>query len=87
MYRYTDEKITQIKFNKPPQEIHIDFRPISLTNSVATILEGFNNRRLLPQVGEYSDPKQYALLTYGNMPVQPRLRVKILLKFKYENIV
>ena len=28
-----------------------------------------------------------ALLTYGNMPVQPRLRVKILLKFKYENIV
>ena len=30
---------------------------------------------------------QYALLTYGNMPVQPRLRVKILLKFKYENIV
>ena len=31
--------------------------------------------------------KQYALLTYGNMPVQPRLRVKILLKFKYENIV
>ena len=31
--------------------------------------------------------EQYALLTYGNMPVQPRLRVKILLKFKYENIV
>ena len=30
---------------------------------------------------------QYALLTYGNMPVQPRVRVKILLKFKYENIV
>ena len=31
--------------------------------------------------------REYALLTYGNMPVQPRLRVKILLKFKYENIV
>ena len=30
---------------------------------------------------------EYALLTYGNMLVQPRLRVKILLKFKYENIV
>ena len=29
----------------------------------------------------------YAVLTYGNMPVQPRLRVKILLKFKYEHIV
>ena len=29
----------------------------------------------------------YALLTYGNMPVQPRLRVKFFLKFKYENIV
>ena len=31
--------------------------------------------------------RQYALLTYGNMPVQPRLRVKMFLKFKYENIV
>ena len=30
---------------------------------------------------------QYALLTYGNMPVQPLFRVKFLLKFKYENIV
>ena len=29
----------------------------------------------------------YALLTYGNMPVQPRFRVKFLLKFKYENVV
>ena len=30
----------------------------------------------------------YALLTYGNMTVQqPRLRIKILLKLKYENIV
>ena len=32
-------------------------------------------------------PSQYALLTYGNMPVQPRFRVKFLLKFKYENVV
>ena len=31
--------------------------------------------------------RQYALLTYGNMPVQPRFRVKFLLKFKYENVV
>ena len=30
---------------------------------------------------------EYALLTYGNMPVQPRFRVKFLLKFKYENVV
>ena len=30
---------------------------------------------------------EYAVLTYGNMPVYPRLRVKILLKFKYENVV
>ena len=29
----------------------------------------------------------YALLTYGNMPVQPRFRVKFLLKFKCENVV
>lgn len=58
--RYIDEKITQIKFNKPPQEILGDLRPISLTNSVAKILEGFTNRRLLHQVGEYIDPKQFA---------------------------
>ena len=58
--RFTDEKITQIKFNKPPQEIHGDFRPISFTNSVAKILEGFTNWRLLHQVGEYIDPKQFA---------------------------
>ena len=32
-------------------------------------------------------PWKYALLTYGNMPVQPRFRVKFLLKFKYENVV
>ena len=32
-------------------------------------------------------PSLYALLTYGNMPVQPRFRVKFLLKFKYENVV
>ena len=31
--------------------------------------------------------REYALLTYGNMPVQPRFRVKFLLKFKYENVV
>jgi len=60
MYRHTDEKITQIKFSEPPQEIHSDFRPISLTKSVAKILEGFTNRRLLHQVGEYIDPKQFA---------------------------
>ena len=30
---------------------------------------------------------KYALLKYGNMPVQPRFRVKFLLKFKYENVV
>ena len=29
----------------------------------------------------------YALLAYGNIPVQPRFRVKFLLKFKYENVV
>ena len=34
-----------------------------------------------------ASPTQYALLTYGNMPVQPRFRVKFLLKFKYENVV
>ena len=36
---------------------------------------------------EYFFLCQYALLTYGNMPVQPRFRVKFLLKFKYENVI
>ena len=41
----------------PLQKIHSDLRPISLTNSVAKILKGFTNRRLVHQVGEYIDPK------------------------------
>ena len=50
----------------------------------------FSDVQLLPEIFRREDLKScvpYALLTYGNMPVQPRLRVKILLKFKYENIV
>ena len=34
--------------------------PIWLTNSVAKILEGFTNRRLLYQVDEYIYPKKFA---------------------------
>ena len=40
-----------------------------------------------PYKREGYKPDLYALLTYGNMPVQPRFRVKFLLKFKYENVV
>ena len=35
----------------------------------------------------HSSKAIYALLTYGNVPVQPPFRVKFLLKFKYENVV
>ena len=44
----------------PPQEIDNDLRPISLTNSIAKILEGFTNRRLLLQIGVKIDTKQFA---------------------------
>ena len=44
----------------PPREIHSDLSPISLTNSVAEILEGFTNRRFLCQVDEYIYHKQFA---------------------------
>ena len=46
--------------------------------------------RTTSKVARQSESKfvpQYALLTYGNMPVQPRFRVKFLLKFKYGNVV
>ena len=43
--------------------------------------------RALRALQPRGDFTQYALLTYGNMPVQPRFRVKFLLKFKYENVV
>ena len=52
--------VTPVPKISPPQEIDNDLRPISLTNSIAKILEGFTNRRLLLQIGEKVDSKQFS---------------------------
>ena len=52
--------VTPVPKISPPQEIDNDLRPISLTNSIAKILEGFTNRRLLQQIGDKIDSKQFA---------------------------
>ena len=44
----------------PPQNIKSDLRPIALTSCLAKVLEGFTNRRLLNQVSDSIDPRQYA---------------------------
>ena len=41
-------------------EIHSDFRPVTLTDSVVKILGGFTSRRLLHELGEYIDLKHFA---------------------------
>ena len=52
--------VTPVPKISPPQEIDNDLRPISLTNSIAKILEGFTKRRLLLQIGDKIDSKQFA---------------------------
>ena len=37
-----------------------DLRPIALTSCLAKVLEGFTNKRLLRQVSDTIDPRQYA---------------------------
>ena len=44
----------------PPQNIKSDLRPIALTSCLAKVLEGFTNKRLLGQVSDTIDPRQYA---------------------------
>ena len=44
----------------PPQKIEKDPRPISLTSTLAKVMEGFNRVRLLNQVADNLDPRQYA---------------------------
>ena len=44
----------------PPMKIENDLRPISLTCSLAKIMEGFTCTRLLSQINEKLDPRQYA---------------------------
>ena len=52
--------VTPVPKISPPQEIDNDLRPISLINSMEKILEGFTNRRLLLQIGDKIDTKQFA---------------------------
>ena len=44
----------------PPQKIEKDPRPISLTSTLAKVMEGFIRVRLLNQVADNLDPRQYA---------------------------
>ena len=44
----------------PPKSVENDIRPISLTNQVAKIMEGFSFTRSLPGIYEDLDCKQFA---------------------------
>ena len=44
----------------PPQEIQSDLRPISLACTLAKVMEGFPRSRLVAQISEKLDPRQYA---------------------------
>ena len=44
----------------PPGAIEKDIRPISLTCTVSKIMKGFKCTRLLPQLEDKIDPRQYA---------------------------
>ena len=50
----------------PPQDIKSDLRPIALTSCLAKVLEGFTNKRLLRQMSDTVDPRQYAHLDWIN---------------------
>ena len=44
----------------PPQEIQSDLRPLSLTCTLAKVMEGFTRSRLVAQISEKLDPRPYA---------------------------
>ena len=44
----------------PPQQIEKDLRPIALTCALAKVMEGFTRVRLISQVANKIDPRQYA---------------------------
>ena len=52
--------ITPVPKVCPPQDIKSDLRPIALTSCLAKVLEGFSNKRLLRQMSDTIDPRQYA---------------------------
>ena len=52
--------VTPIPKATPPSTIEKDLRPISLTCTVAKVMEGFTCSRLLPQLDGKIDPRQYS---------------------------
>ena len=52
--------VTPIHKATPPSTIRKDLRPISLTCTVAKVMEGFTCSRLLPQLDGKIDPRQYS---------------------------
>ena len=44
----------------PPKDVESDLRPISLTCTIAKVMEGFTCTRLLSQLNGKMDPRQYA---------------------------
>ena len=51
----------------PPQENQTDLRPISLTCTLAKVMEGFARNRLVAQISENVDPRQYASEGHSTM--------------------
>jgi hypothetical protein len=58
--------VIQVTKISPPQTIENHIRPISLTSSMAKVMEGFTCTRLLKDLEGNIDPRQYAL---ANMPL------------------
>jgi hypothetical protein len=54
--------VVPIPKSNPPQSIHDDLRPISLTATLSKLLESQIGRRLLPKILDKLDPKQYGAL-------------------------
>ena len=52
--------VTPIPKVVPPKDLECDLRPISLTCTIAKVMEGFTCARLLPQLNGKIDPRQYA---------------------------
>ena len=44
----------------PPKDVETDLRPISLTCTIAKVMEGITCTRLLSQLNRKMDPRQYA---------------------------
>ena len=64
---WSDPKSTPFPFF-PPQEIQSDLRPISLTCTLAKVIEGFAPSRFVAKIAEKLDPHQYARERHSTTP-------------------